>query len=632
MDRLHIDLASCPEELRPGLAEIKHEYAVRFDRSASAIRITFVPDSKGSSGLKVVKEKHQATIHYGRKTDAFRALGRLLGESHKGLQQGEFSEQSRLDYLGAMVDISRNGVLLPSAARAFLRRLALMGFNSLILYAEDTYEVPGEPFIGYLRGPYTQEEMKSLDDYADALGIEMFPCIQTLAHLSQILQWPAYHAYRDTADILLAQDEASYRLLEKMIAAASAPFRSKRIHIGMDEAHGIGSGEFRKRFGVKEPFEILNDHLAKVKMICQRLELKPMIWSDMYFRLGSKTHDYYDRQAVIPAEVVARIPKGVDLVYWDYYHLEQDFYEEWIDRHRALGSEPVMAGGIWTWNHFWAALPFSLASAAACLNACKRKQLRQVFFTMWGDDGMECDLFSALPGLQYCAEHAYAEEVNPALLRDNFRGSCDADFDLWLKACELDTIPGASDAQKSWANVSKWLLWQDPLLGFLDPQVDDLAGLSAHYAALAETLLRGAASTGGDRRLLFPASLAKTLAAKCVLRRHVWDAYRAGNRQRLRELLASEFPLIQQATDELWRQHRQLWLNLYKPFGLEVLEKRYGALRTRLESFVMRLQDYLDGRVSALPELETKLEKIYSEDYRQLSMSYQRATTPSVIT
>ena len=105
-----------------------------------------------------------------------------------------------------------------------------------------------------------------------------------------------------------------------------------------------------------------------------------------------------------------------------------------IRRHRALGSEPVMAGGVWTWNHFWAALPHSFTAVNACMRACKEEKLREVFMTMWGDDGMECDVFSALPGLQLFAEHGYADAVDPALLRANFRGSCDAVLDDWVKA------------------------------------------------------------------------------------------------------------------------------------------------------------------------------------------------------
>jgi len=59
---------------------------------------------------------------------------------------------------------------------------------------------------------------------------------------------------------------------------------------------------------------------------------------------------------------MAAIPRDVDLVYWDYFHTDVEFYEEWIDRHRSLGSEPIMAGGVWTWGRFWASLPFRFST------------------------------------------------------------------------------------------------------------------------------------------------------------------------------------------------------------------------------------------------------------------------------
>jgi len=141
--------------------------------------------------------------------------------------------------------------------------------------------------------------------------------------------------------------------------------------------------------------------------------------------------------------------------------------------------------------------------------------------------------------------------------------------------------------------------------------VDDPSALAAHYATLSEFLFRAADTPSGDRRLVFPASLARVLASKCVLRGQIAEAYRADDRKRLRSLLAKDLPVLRQAVDELWRQHRQLWLSLYKPFGLEVIECRYGGLRTRLESFANRLQAYVDGTVKSIPELETKLRKIY---------------------
>ncbi len=627
MLRLRVDWDGCPEELRAGLGEIRAERGDRFSVAPDALTVRFV--KQDSPGLEAAPGEGGMTVRYGRLCDAFRALGRLLGAESP--EDAEFRETPRFDMLGLMVDVSRNGVLLPEAAKALMRRCALMGLNMVMLYAEDTYEVPGEPFFGYLRGRYTQDEMRDLDDCADALGIEMIPCIQTLAHLEQILQWPAYGDYRDVHGVILAEEERTYELVGKLIAAASEPFRSRRIHLGMDEAHGIGTGRYRQRHGEKSSFEILNAHLARVRDICRERGLEPMIWSDMYFRIGSKTDSYYDLDAVVPPEVVERIPKDVQLVYWDYYHGDAEFYSRMIERHRALGSEPVMAGGGWTWNHLWAALPFAFMVTDACMSACREQGLREVFLTLWGDDGMECDLFSALPALQFFAEHGYGDGVDEGLLRANFRGSCDAEFDDWVRAADVDSVPCLASPTESNANPGKWLLWQDPLLALMDPQVEGV-DLRSHYEALARELEEAAEKPGAAARLEFPAQLARVLALKCNLRRDLAGAYAAGERGRLESLLDGDLAELQREAEALWKCHRDMWLATYKPFGLEVIESRYGGLLARLESLSDRLRGYLDGEVASIPELEVKLERVYETAPGTLpGTSYSRVATPSTI-
>jgi len=71
--------------------------------------------------------------------------------------------------------------------------------------------------------------------------IEVIPCIQTLGHLGQMLQWPQYAHLRDNSEVLLAEYEPTYEFLDKLISAATAPFRSKRIHLGMDEVKFFGT-------------------------------------------------------------------------------------------------------------------------------------------------------------------------------------------------------------------------------------------------------------------------------------------------------------------------------------------------------------------------------------------------------
>ena len=94
------------------------------------------------------------------------------------------------NYLGVMVDCSRNAVLKVSAAKRLIDALRKMGYNMLMLYTEDTYEIDSQPKFGYLRGRFTKEELKEIVTYGEQNGIELVPCIQTLAHLIQLFSYP----------------------------------------------------------------------------------------------------------------------------------------------------------------------------------------------------------------------------------------------------------------------------------------------------------------------------------------------------------------------------------------------------------------------------------------------------------
>jgi len=631
MRALKIRLGQSPRELRAGLAKIEAEFPHRFGNARRDHGIVFekLPQGAGSS-LRVERTTAQTRIRYNRPADAFRALGRVLGQTDR-TPTGAFEETCAFTMLGVMLDASRNAVPTERTLESFLCRFALMGINTLMLYTEDTYEVPGEPFFGYLRGGYTRAELKRLDDFAYRLGIEMVPCIQTLGHMGQVLQWPAYARYVDTPAILLANEAKTYALIEKMIRAVSAPFRSRRIHIGMDEAHGLGTGNFKRRHGERDPFDIFNEHLARVRAICRRLRLQPMIWSDMYFRLGSKRNDYYDKESVIPPRVIAKIPRDVQLVYWDYYHHDAGFYREWIRRHRRLGSEPILATGVWTWDHFWAALPHTFSALDACMRACKAEGVREVFATMWGDDGVECDFHSGLPGLQYFAEHAYQSNVDRDRLRSNFCGSCDARFDDWCTASQLDSVPGLARPERSATNISKLILWQDPFLALADPHLDGFS-LRGHYRELARSLDAAAKSSLAQRRLRFPAALARAVGHKCELRRQLARAYAGNDAHALQRIVNRDLRAVSRAVNDLWQIHRRMWLATYKPFGWEVLERRYGGLLARLDSVSSRLRDYLAGKIDSIPELEVNLRPTLRTVGPGLPYArYARVATPSLL-
>lgn len=605
-----IDGSDCPPALRAGVREIQQEFPKRFGgRGGCAITFRQDPAIK-AGGLAISRTPQGVLIRYGRTVDAFRALGSVMGTG-PGLEAfKDYGETPPFDTLGVMWDVSRNGVLLPQAARALIRRLALMGINTLMLYAEDVYDVPGEPFFGYLRGGYSHAELKALDRYAAHFGIEMFPCIQTLGHFEQVLKWPAYRDLTDVHGVLTVGDEATYTLLEKIIRAASAPFRSRRIHIGMDEAHGLGSGRYKRLHGDRDPFDIFSDHLDRVCGICHKVGLSPMIWCDMYFRMASAHYDYFDTTFTFPKRVKRRIPKDVQLVYWDYYHTHEGFYRDFIDRHRLLGVEPIVAGGLWTWCRFWAQLPYAFLATDACMRACKAKGVREAFTTLWFDDGNDCDPFSALPGIQYFAEHGYATTPDSKRLRTNFRGSCDADFDAWVQAGSMDCAGPLTPADPPPLSVTRAILWDDPLIGLMDAQLDGFPRRD-HYEKMANQLDQ--AAEGGSvwaQRLRFPAAVARAAGLKHRLRRNLLVAYRRKDRSQLQHLIQCDLPAVRVAVERLWKEHRRLWTATYKPFGFEVVEGRYGALLARLDHLNERLDAYANGHVDSIPELDARHRRV----------------------
>ncbi|BBH21708.1 N-acetyl-beta-D-glucosaminidase [Paenibacillus baekrokdamisoli] len=553
-----------------------------------------------------------ARIVYRDSNHLFRAIG-LVVESIRSDRLTEIREEPQFDTIGIMLDCSRNAVPTIESVKELLRYMALMGMNTLMLYTEDTYTVEEEPYFGYMRGRYTIGELQECDAYAAELGIEMIPCIQTLAHLESFLKWQAAANLRDSHDVLLVGQDQTYQLIDRMVDSVSRTFRSRRIHIGMDEAQGLGRGRALDLYGYKNRFELMNEHLSKVKEITANYGLQPLIWSDMYFRIGSETHDYYDLEAVIDDAHANRIPQGTQLVYWDYYHYEQEFYEAMIRRHQELGSVPVFAGGIWTWLGMCTHYTRTLKCSNAALQACKQEGVREVFVTAWGDNGAENNIWSMLPGMQLYAEHAYAKVMDEQKLQQRTSFCTGIPYEHFMNLELLDHIPGLLTEQHGdFSNPSKYLLWQDVLLGLFDKHIENV-DLAGHYGRLAELYREQADARDTANHLFgFLACLGDVLKLKADLGLRLRNAYVGGDHSLLEHIAGGVLPELLLKVEALRISHREQWMRTNKPQGWEILDIRYGGLSARLKSAQDRITDYLAGIIERIEELEER--RLYFDD------------------
>ncbi|GGD93728.1 beta-N-acetylhexosaminidase [Paenibacillus nasutitermitis] len=613
--------------LKDGLQLLAAEAGIELSSEGRVVEVV----NHSINRIIVEAEGDSLRIAYQRKIHFFRAIG-LLVEALRESSTFLIEEEPQFDMNGPMFDVSQGGaVIRTDSIKAFLRKMALMGLDMIMLYTEDSFDVKEQPYFGYMRGRYSQDEIREMDDYADQFGIEMIPCIQTLGHLADVLKWKAFADLRDDHETMLVGYDRTYEFIEQMLVAASAPVRSKRIHIGMDEAWKLGLGEYLVQNGLQSKADIMNIHLKKVMEIVESLDLVPMMWSDMYFRGSSPSGEYYDRNIVISDEVIAGMPKNIQFVYWDYYHYDEGFYTDFVRTHKTFGSTPIFAGGIWNWKGFVLNYGATFDSTNAALNVCKREGVREVFVTLWGDDGTECDWFSALLGLQLYAEHGYALELDEDKLSRRFQYCTGGRMEDFMAIKNVDEPPGIQPMNHETYNPSRYMLWQNVMMGLFDENLRGL-DMAGHYTELQKQMALFA-TRNGEYGFVFEVleRLCNVLILKADIGIRITDAYLGGDKQELARIAQETLPEIRTRVEKLRAYHMERWHVVNKPFGWDIIDLRYGGLFMSLNTAIERISSYLAGNVDRLEELEEKRLLFQGQEGLVDCYLYKHMPTPSRI-
>jgi len=223
---------------------------------------------------------------------------------------------------------------------------------------------------------------------------------------------------------------------------------------------------------------------------------------------------------------------------------------------------------------------------------------------MWGGFGTECTIYATLLGMQLYAEHGYARQLSMGKLQRRFEFCTGGCFEDFVSITYLDEVPGTEPGNLKRSNPSKYLMWQDLLTGLFDYHIVGLP-LAQHYSELTQTLQEGI-NRNGEYGLVFEylSRVSHVLALKADMGIRITRAYRAGHRQELQRLVDTELSELTRRVRDLRACHRDQWLMLYKAFGWDIMDMRYGALLARIDSASEQISRYLDGRLSRIAELE----------------------------
>ncbi len=496
--------------------------------------------------------------------------------------------QSRI----VMLDASRNAVPTIPFLKSYIMTMALNGLTGICLYTEDTYTVPQYPLFGYGRGAYTPEEIQELDNFCFGIGIELFPCIQTLGHFEQFLRYTANASLQDNPRVLNTNLDETYHFIENIIAAATSYYRSNRIHLGLDEPWGLGRGKSLDFNHPVLPAERFVNHLIRVNEICEKYELSPMIWGD--YLLG------HSGEEAISPELLEKIPKTIQMVYWDYTHTALKDYTQNIKHYKKLGFQLAGAPTTHSFGRFFPEFNEMEKTATPFIESMIRNNVDTMVFTLWGDDGHECLNMFALPTLIYAlsAARGFARDVDFWSKRLKIFSDFSEIQVRQLATLSEPKIVVSTGPDTQIEVTGKMLLWDDPLHRFI---LRMLMGTDLFHD-IKWKWFHANISSESSPYIQWIKQYCDVIAQKVEIVHFVSIAYHTQNKYSIRSHVA-QIPQLVEKIKELHKSYRLLWLKERKPFGLEIIDHRFGGLIMRLELLYDLAQMWSSNEIESIDEL-----------------------------
>ena len=174
-------------------------------------------------------------------------------------------------------------------------------------------------------------------------------------------------------------------------------------------------------------------------------------------------------------------------------------------------------------------------------------------------------------------------------------------------------------------NPSKYLLYQDPMLGIFDYHVKESGVNTKSYYQNIQKYMKECAKKTGKYQQQIPNAGDPTgshgftvhdipsfkikfrmtdYTDKADLGMCIKSAYDRSDRAALKDISQNVIPEIICNLTDMKSSREKIWMNDAKPFGYEILDIKIGGVITRLKSTGYRIDNYLNGNVLRLEELE----------------------------
>ncbi len=194
---------------------------------------------------------------------------------------------------------------------AQFRRLARLKYNLVILELEDKYEYKAVPGVG-VPGAYTFEQMRQLSKHAKAIGINLVPKIQCIAHADYLLKHPQFAHLREQSHPYqyCPRSDDAFNLWKAMAGEIIEAFaeHTTYFHVGADEADNLSECPVCAKHSKPDNF-LFHMHRCLDYIIAQGRT--PIMWDDMF-------RDPYNCLGEGGADLIWPLAQKAIINYWSY--------------------------------------------------------------------------------------------------------------------------------------------------------------------------------------------------------------------------------------------------------------------------------------------------------------------------
>lgn len=309
---------------------------------------------------------------------AFRAvstLAQLLSQTKNGaVPCVEIRDIPDIPVRGIMIPVYEKNVPKLETLYQTIDLMASLKYNMVQLYFDSVvfeYDSMGKYTEG--KAVITKEDIYALDRYCRERHIELMANQEALGHMAS---WLKYDEFKDLA-ITTQRDvpftvnpllDETFVFVKRLFDDLLPHFSSANVHIGMDEAYGLGLAETAQYCQTFGEASLLADYITKLSgYIKETYHKRCMFWGDY---------------AVKYPDTLKKLPK--DLIFVDWGYEPGHSFDRNILACKKEGLEVYVSPGTQTWGTFSGRTDVMIQNIFEAAEAARFHKVKGFFLTNWG--------------------------------------------------------------------------------------------------------------------------------------------------------------------------------------------------------------------------------------------------------